>query len=207
MQQAGVSFKDTWKYKELATYLRENAGEFAAFKNHAEQRELAKLMLDENGKPRTFSQFKKAARPITEQYNINWLQTEYNQATAQSQMAIKWEGFKEDADLYPNLEYRAVQDKRTRDEHAKMHGIVLPINDPFWNTNYPPNGWGCRCTVVQTDKKVRKPKTDIEPDKGFDHNSGKDRKLFADKNGYTENVSAKERSAIKREAKKLLKNE
>lgn len=207
MKQAGVSFEDTWQYAELAQELRQNAGTFAAFKNHDEQKALLQLMVDDEGKLRTFSQFKKAARPVTENYNINWLQTEYNQATAQSQMAVKWETFKEDADLYPNLEYRAVHDNRTRPDHAKLDGIVLPINDPFWNTHYPPNGWGCRCTVVQTDKKMVKPKSDIEPDKGFDHNSGKDRKLFADKNGYTENLNKKERQSVIRESKRLLKDE
>jgi len=47
----------------------------------------------------------------------------------------------------PFLRYVAVLDDRTRDEHAKWHGIILPVDHPWWETHYPPNGWNCRCTV------------------------------------------------------------
>lgn len=48
-------------------------------------------------------------------------------------------------DLY--LVYDAVNDDRTRPEHAAMDGITLPLDHPFWRTHFPPNGWYCRCTV------------------------------------------------------------
>ena len=25
--------------------------------------------------------------------------------------------------------------------------MVLPVDDPFWSTHFPPNGWGCKCNV------------------------------------------------------------
>ena len=43
--------------------------------------------------------------------------------------------------------YTAVLDGRTREAHRKLHGKTLPKTDKFWDTNYPPNGWGCRCKV------------------------------------------------------------
>lgn len=46
------------------------------------------------------------------------------------------------------LRYTAVLDHRTRQNHADMHGIIKPINDKFWEKNYPPNGWNCRCSVM-----------------------------------------------------------
>jgi SPP1 gp7 family putative phage head morphogenesis protein len=43
------------------------------------------------------------------------------------------------------LRYSALIDARTRPSHSSKHGIILPKTDPWWNKNYPPNGWNCRC--------------------------------------------------------------
>jgi uncharacterized protein with gpF-like domain len=31
-----------------------------------------------------------------------------------------------------------------RVEHMAWYDLVLPADDPFWDTHYPPNGWGCQ---------------------------------------------------------------
>lgn len=49
----------------------------------------------------------------------------------------------------PYLMYSAVLDRRTRPQHRDWHGMVLLIDDPFWDTHYPPNGWRCRCRAIQ----------------------------------------------------------
>ena len=56
--------------------------------------------------------------------------------------AGRWERIERLAPRLPWLRCSAVLDERTRPEHAAWHGIVLPANDPFWSTHYPPNGWG-----------------------------------------------------------------
>lgn len=39
-----------------------------------------------------------------------------------------------------------------RPEHAALDGVTLPPSDPFWEEFLPPNGWNCRCNVVQVRK-------------------------------------------------------
>lgn len=34
-----------------------------------------------------------------------------------------------------------------RPQHLAWNGLVLHADDPWWHTHFPPNGWGCQCTV------------------------------------------------------------
>lgn len=34
-----------------------------------------------------------------------------------------------------------------RQQHVGWDGLVLAKDDPFWQTHFPPNGWGCQCKV------------------------------------------------------------
>lgn len=49
----------------------------------------------------------------------------------------------------PYLQYQAVMDSNTREEHAALNGVIRRIDDKFWDTYMPPNGWGCRCEAIQ----------------------------------------------------------
>jgi hypothetical protein len=102
----------------------------------------------------------------------------------------------EDGDRY-NLQYRTAGDDKVRPQHAALNGVTLPPSDSFWEEFYPPNGWNCRCTVVQV-RKTKYPATDhdeaitlgdsaLQNDtKGiFRFNSGKEGKTFPDYNPYT----------------------
>lgn len=66
------------------------------------------------------------------------MRTANAQGRAKAQYALEGE-------IY--LRYIALQDGLTRPSHLRMHGITLHRDDPFWERNYPPNGWNCRCVV------------------------------------------------------------
>lgn len=40
-----------------------------------------------------------------------------------------------------------------RPMHVSWDGLTLPPDDPFWDTHYPPNGWGCQCWVSAVSKE------------------------------------------------------
>ncbi|MDE0029390.1 MAG: phage minor head protein [Deltaproteobacteria bacterium] len=61
----------------------------------------------------------------------------------------RWQRIQRVKDTRPYLRYVSVLDGRTRPQHRAWHGTVLPVDHPFWETHYPPNGWGCRCLVMQ----------------------------------------------------------
>jgi uncharacterized protein with gpF-like domain len=44
--------------------------------------------------------------------------------------------------------YAAVQDDRTRDDHAAMDGYIARRDDPIWEEWRPPNGYQCRCKLI-----------------------------------------------------------
>jgi uncharacterized protein with gpF-like domain len=49
--------------------------------------------------------------------------------------------------LRPFLLYQVGPSARHREQHLAWHGLLLPVDDPFWSYAWPPNGWGCRCSV------------------------------------------------------------
>jgi hypothetical protein len=99
----------------------------------------------------------------------------------------------------PYLQYRLGDvATRHRAEHEKWDRLILPADDPWWDTHYPPNGFGCKCRAFSLSERDLKrmgksgpdetPKTryyefedrngkmhklPVGIDPGWDHNPGK----------------------------------
>lgn len=73
--------------------------------------------------------------------------------TRMAYMAAKWKAFVENKLMRPFLRYVGILDDRIRPQHRSWHDTVLPVDDPWWLTHFPPNGWGCRCDVQSLSQR------------------------------------------------------
>lgn len=91
--------------------------------------------------------------------------------------AGQWRSFEMNKNIYPYIRYSSIRDARTRPSHLKLNGVVLQVNDPYWQTHSPPLGFNCRCALINISKKeydkmvesgtIKEP-PDVEADgKGF----------------------------------------
>lgn len=120
----------------------------------------AAAILEEGG---NFTDFMKAADLAGfAPDNPYHLKTEYDTALAATEMAGRWAEIEELAEVYPYLRYVTVGDDQVREEHKALDGYIAPVDDPFWDENYPPNGYNCRCDVEQ----VTASEADKDPKKG-----------------------------------------
>ncbi len=177
-------------YKALEN-LTKNAFKFSASKDFHILQDMTNALRD-GDRVRSFDEFRAEVDKINVKYNQNWLRTEYNQAIAASQATARWQEFQDNAKAMPFLQYQAVMDSNTRPDHQRLHGVIKRIDNPFWNTHFPPLGWGCRCEVIQLPGKNHKEtpdgsfqKPDVPPQ--FRENFGKKQQLFSDKHPYYQN--------------------
>lgn len=71
--------------------------------------------------------------------------------------------------LRPYWQYRHGNSRNPRLQHLAWHGMVLRHDDPWWDTHYPPSGFGCKCRVItmsQRDLDKRGLKPESPPDLG-----------------------------------------
>jgi len=82
------------------------------------------------------------------------LRTIYDTNLRMARSTALWQRIQASKGLLPFLRYSAVMDRRTRPAHRRWHGVILPVDHPWWATHFPPNGWNCRCTVTQVNQRM-----------------------------------------------------
>lgn len=88
--------------------------------------------------------------PTPAQLGSPWRLETIFRTNMQSAYAVgQWREIEANKSLAPYLLYDAVDDFRTRPAHRSWDGTLLSVDHPFWNTHYPPNGFNCRCGVIQ----------------------------------------------------------
>ncbi|QAR30648.1 hypothetical protein EQP59_04450 [Ornithobacterium rhinotracheale] len=131
--------------------MRQNLFKFSGAKTYTLLEEINQILNSNKGE--TFDSFKNEVMKLNPRYNKNYLQAEWQTAKQAGYHAANWDEYQNNKDLYPNLKYKTQGDSRVREPHRLLNGIIAPIGSDFWKVHYPPNGWRCRCYVVQTAEK------------------------------------------------------
>ena len=111
--------------------------------------------------------------------------TESNFASRTARSVKQWRQFESSKKQYPNLEYLPSRSVNKRENHLRYYGVVLPINHDFWIRALPPNGWGCKCRVRQTDtnSSIDHPPPP-RPIKGIPGNAGVENVIFSNSHPF-----------------------
>ena len=182
-----VNDGDDMPRDEFLYQLKHNIEVFSAFRTHRMQNDIAARLTDDEGKLRTFSQFRKAVEGYTDHQNRAWLRTEYDTAVRRAHQAADWQQFEAEKDVLPNLEWIPSTSPTPGADQRVFWGTVLPVDDPFWKEHRPGDRWNCKCELRATDKDCTARPSGTEkdnPQSGLENNPGKDGHLFSDKHPY-----------------------
>ncbi len=95
----------------------------------------------------------KTGEQRTTTFNDARLRLIYDVNLRQSHAAGRWARIERNKASHPFVMYRTRHDERVRQSHKPWHGLVLPVDAPFWKTHFPPNGWRCRCTAFAVSER------------------------------------------------------
>ena len=77
----------------------------------------------------------------------------YDVNLRQSHAGGRWARIERNKRRQPFVMYRTMRDERVRASHRAWDSLVLPVEHPFWQQHYPPNGWRCRCTAFALSER------------------------------------------------------
>jgi SPP1 gp7 family putative phage head morphogenesis protein len=131
-----------------------NLFEFSASKTEARLAAMTDLLINqEKNEIRSESDFIKLANERTANLNQNYLNTEYNLSVAVGQNSAAYHRFLAEKDTVTSfVQYQSAGDSKVRNEHAKLDGKIFNLSDSEAMKLFPPNGYGCRCEMVQYNR-------------------------------------------------------
>jgi hypothetical protein len=169
--KVGFSYKDVWNEEHAAAFTVAKAMQVDVLSD------LHNAVIQAVEKGQSFDTFKKNLKPTLQQKGW-WgrkemadpltgktvdaqlgsdrrLKTIYNVNMRSAYQKGQYDRTME-SDLHPYLMYRIGPSVKHRQEHATWDGLVLSKNDPFWDSHFPPNGWGCKCYTRAVTESQRK---------------------------------------------------
>lgn len=94
------------------------------------------------------------------------LGTIFDSNVASARSAGQWERAQRTKAALPYILYVRTASSEPRREHLGWVGVILPIDDDWWKTHWPPNGWGCKCTIRQISAREAERLLGREPGDG-----------------------------------------
>ena len=171
--------------------LRHGNEVFSAFKVHAMDKEMQRLLIDESGKLKPFSKWRDDVEKIASHQCGAWLRTEYDTAVIRAHNAADWKEYERDKDIMPNLRWMPTTSGEPEAKHRSywLRRVNLPVDHPFWNEHHPGDRWNCKCTLEQNDDPIVLPPSDgsdsgATPHQGLENNPGKDGHIYNDTHPY-----------------------
>lgn len=164
----GFDYRDVWKEEQA------NAFTVAKMLNADLLVDVQQLVAEAVERGQTFEQFRNVLKPLlvksgwwgvqtmqdplTEETRLVQLGSEgriktiytTNMRTARS--AGQWKRIQRTKRTLPYLLYQLGPSKQHRLDHVKWKDILLPADDPWWDTHMTPNGWGCNCWIRQVSQ-------------------------------------------------------
>ena len=169
--RTGFSYKDVWHEEHAAAFTVAKAMQMDVLSD------LHTAVIKAMEQGQSFEGFKKNIKPILEQkgwwgkkqmldpltgnmvnaqlgsdrrlktiYRVN-MRSAYQKGQYDRTMA---------SSLHPYLMYRLGNSRKHREEHLAWEGLILPKDDPWWDSHFPPNGWGCNCYTVAVSEARKK---------------------------------------------------
>lgn len=201
--KVGFSFRDVWREEHKAAFTIAGVMEKDIL-NWARAQVAVAL---ETGI--TFREFAKDMKPLLDKSgwanygggkkDVSRLRVIYDTNMRTARAAGQWQRIERTKDILPFLVYELGPSVRHRPVHVSWAGTKLPIDHAFWDDHMPPNGYLCKCHVVQIGERELKRKGGVDKapssrkvpwknkktgkteqvpigiDPGFDFNAGKDR--------------------------------
>ena len=160
---------------------------FAAFKVHRMQRDMGRMLTDEDGELKPFTQWMRDVLPIASHQCGAWLRTEYDTAVLRAHQAADWQQYEREKDMLPNLKWMPSTSINPGTDHMPFWNTVRPIDDPFWDEHRPGDRWNCKCSLTSTDEPVTatpQAGKESDPQPGLSSNPGKERAAFSQDHPY-----------------------
>lgn len=182
-----------------------NLFDFASSKTESRLSKMMDLLVDDKKNLRSYKDFEWECMKSTEDFNRKWLETEYNLSVAVGQNSAAYVRFlSEKEDVTSFVQYQTVGDDAVRPQHKVLDGKVFSLDDKEAMQLFPPNGFGCRCEMLQYLGK-QKPIKGIEAknlmyaqdpkykNSQFEINRGDLKQVFTKKQFYADNTGLPER--------------